>query len=165
MGRASRRLYRHVGLNLYDQPLSRGRISSAIGALFPSNFALETSAAAETSPRRRLSTARRPALYALRDESEGRERERESERQTEIVPRRIHRTRYTRAEDVTFDVIPGHNPDGAAAVGTCQRVHTRQPFNSKQKLYMTSARLEKARNTCRDTARVESACILLHLVS
>ncbi|KYM88876.1 hypothetical protein ALC53_02642 [Atta colombica] len=34
-GRAPRRLYRHVGLNLYDQPLSRGRISSAIGALFP----------------------------------------------------------------------------------------------------------------------------------
>lgn len=57
MGRASRRLYRHVGLNLYDQPLSRGRISSAIGALFPSpppNSALETFAATETS-RRRLS--------------------------------------------------------------------------------------------------------------
>lgn len=41
------RLYRHVGLNLYDQPLSRGRISSAIGAFsfLPCDSVLETSAA------------------------------------------------------------------------------------------------------------------------
>ena len=50
-----------------------------------------------------------------------------------------------KAEDVTFDVIPGRNSDGAVAAGTCQLV--RQSFDGKQKLYMTSARLEKGRNT------------------
>jgi len=50
-----------------------------------------------------------------------------------------------KAEDVMFDVIPGRNPDGAVAAGICQLVRTR--VDAKQKLYMTSARLEKGRNT------------------
>ncbi len=73
-----------------------------------------------------------------------------------------------KAEDVTFDVIPGRNSDGAVAAGTCQLV--RQSFDAKQKLYMTSARLEKGRNTAQlDVGgyRVpgESACIFVYLVS
>lgn len=73
--RAPGRLYRHVGLNLYDQPLSRGRISSAIGAAvsvpsspLPPDTALEASAVvavatvAKTSRRRRLSVPRQSTL-------------------------------------------------------------------------------------------------------
>jgi len=70
-----------------------------------------------------------------------------------------------KAEDVTFDVIPGRNPDGAVAAGICQLVRTR--VDAKQKLYMTSARLEKGRNT-RGVAQAgirqaKSMCIFVHL--
>lgn len=93
MGRASRRLYRHVGLNLYDQPLSRGRISSAIGPPHrPTKFCSRNVCRnfASTSLLRQGG----PVLYALRDEQETRESQ--SERQAEIAPHRIRRTRERR---------------------------------------------------------------------
>lgn len=94
-------------------------------------------------------------LYALYDETG------ESERQ------RLHTGCEAEAEDVTFDVIPGRNSDGAVAAGTCQLV--RQSFDAKQKLYMTSARLEKGRNTAQlDVGRYPASrvrCIFVYLVS
>lgn len=92
--------------------------------------ALEMSAAAETSRRRRFAMARRPMLYALRDEQRMRGRR---------GRQRLCHTGYeahVKAEDVTFDVIPGRNPDGAAAAGTCQLVRTRVSPSTRNKNYI-----------------------------
>lgn len=113
----------------------------------PPNSALETSAAAETS-RRRLSMARRPVLYALRDE----QRAREPERQTEIAPHRIWGGRESGGCDVRRN--PGAQSWRCRCRGNLStRAYACQPFDAKQKLYMTPVRLEKGRNT-RGTGRV-----------
>jgi len=147
MGRALRRLYRHVGLNLYDQPLSRGRISSAIGALF-----LQSCSRNVCRRRNFVSTLYGKAAHVIHASRRSENKRGEEADRDCATPD----TKRTRAEDVTFDIILGCNPDGTATIGICQLAHTCQSFSAKQKLYMTSARLEKDRNTCKarhDTGR------------
>lgn len=113
-GRAPRRLYRHVGLNLYDQPLSRGRISSAIGPLFPRFCSWNV------YRRRNFSSSTfryGKAAHVIRAPR----RAEKSERKTEIVPHRIRGARESGGCDVR------RNP---GAQSWCWVPLPRKPVNS-----------------------------------
>lgn len=144
-GKAPGWLYRHVGLNLYDQPLSRGRISSAIGiAVLSSSLSfcpfrdltLETSAAGETSRRRRFSIYReswpryrRRAMPSVEKSAE-REGNRKGSRQRFC-------TEYEVEKSGGCDVRrnSGMQSQRRAAARICQPVHTRVRLSTRNKNY------------------------------
>jgi len=148
-GRAVGRLYRHVGLNLYDQPLSRGHISSAIAAVVgapspsPLDCALETSAAvaAETSLVVDVAPCRVIRTTGQKRGKRDTERERERERETQIASD----TDAKHEGNVMFDVIPGRNPGGARE-SVNRRVRASAFRRGTKTTPVTSARLERGGN-------------------
>jgi len=152
-GRAVGRLYRHVGLNLYDQPLSRGHISSAIAAVVAAPVPVSSPSPGLRSRnvccrrRRNFSRRRRLCRGDPRDgpKAAGKRNaesiDRERERETEIAPD----TDAKHEGNVMFDVIPGRNPGGARE-SVNRRVRTSAFRRGTKTTPVTSARLERGGN-------------------